>query len=102
MCQNPLNPFDYSFTFWDFGVIPGCQDWWDCIGNLPGHEADRVIEAMSFQASLIIEQNYVSYWVNLINPNCPNSFLLPTSFVKVVLIGVFIQYYHRHIGLWSN
>lgn len=74
VCQNPLNPFDYSFTFWDFGVIPGCQDWWDCIGNLPGHEADRVIEAMSFQASLIIEQNYVSYWVNLINPNCPNSF----------------------------
>ncbi len=74
VCQNPLNPFDYSFTFWDFGVVPGCQDWWDCIGNLPGHEADRVIEAMSFQASLIIEQNYVTYWVNLINPNCPNSF----------------------------
>jgi len=46
VCQNPLNPFDYSFTFWDFGVIPGCQDWWDCIGNLPGHEADRVIETM--------------------------------------------------------
>ncbi len=75
VCQNNTTGL-YSFHFFNFGIVPSgaCSDWWNCLGNLDPADADRVIEEMRQMASLLIERNYVSYWVSLYSPLCPNTF----------------------------
>ena len=72
----------YSFTFWNFGLTGLSPDCETCIFNLPGHGGDVVLDQMSYQASLIVESEYVSPWVNTWHPPCVNNSYYSSDFVR--------------------
>lgn len=83
VCYDPSLPVpNYSFNFYNFGLIAlgaACEN---CLFSLPGHGGDVVLDQMSYHASLIIEYEYVDDWVYTWRPPCSNNAYYSSDFLR--------------------